>query len=1110
MATMPPQYYQRFDTAKEYEEHLFIAGRGLQSAELNEIQKHSANRLRGIADALFKDGDIVRDAACIVDGETGAVECFSGAIYIRGAVRGVAPASFTIPTTGTHSIGVRLIDTVVTALDDPDLLDPATGTRNYNEPGAERLRVHAQWGWSGDSSSGQFFPVYSVTDGFLAAKDPPPNLDPIVQSLARYDRDSAGGTYVVSGLALKAMPDDGPLQVYSLQEGKARVYGYGIEINSSRRLTRAATPDLRAITNEPHLSAGATAQRINFDNTPGTNITEVAITAEKTVNLVHGVFTGAQDTLPDTSVLSLIEVKQGATTYVATTDYLLTAGKVDWSPGGAEPSPGSTYSVTYRYITTVTPTAVDDDGFTVTGAVAGTLVLVSYSQKLPRWDRLCLSQLGEPVWLTGIASAEAAQRPTVPADLLAIASVYQTWTADRLIYNDGVRVVPMPQLAAVEGRLDLLAQLIAQQRLESNIHTRESGTKKGLFTDPFIDDSQRDAGTSQTAAVVRGELVLPITATVHQVSADIAAPAVCAFTPVTSLQQILRTGEMKINPYQAFGLVPARVTLTPPVDRWTQTETIWSGPQTERFSIGNNAPVAAFGGSPTLGTVSTNVQNVLLNTSRSNIETLRPISISYRVEGFGPNEQLAMLLFDNVPITQPGGLAANASGVLTGTFTIPTGIPAGNKLIAVVGRGGAYGEATFSGQGTLERQTWQQRTTVTTTWQSPPPPVSAPVLGPTQAVFGPTSNGTMNPGAITDDGLLALLRITGNGGDGAGVNSTDPLAQTFILRDNTQITAVDLWFVSASTTPTRIQIRETSTGLPNSQIVAESTVLPSAIVVGGNSTRINFAAPVLLLGGVEYALVVLCDDPVGGLAVAELGKFDSVAQQWITSQPYTVGVLLSSSNASTWTPHQDRDMAFRLLRANYTSTSRNINLGTAAVTAATDLILMSFAERPASATGVDYVLTLPDASTLTVTDGQAIQLPAAITGNIGVTARLTGTAEFSPVLTPGTQIVAGQVSLTADYVSRAVPAGSSSTIKVIYEAVVPSGATVAVQYKGIDIPDTWSSNIAVASTRPVDDGFVEFIHTVTGVNETAAQIKLILNGTAAARPRIRDLRVIVT
>lgn len=639
---MPPGYYDRTDSTKEYRRHLFIAGRKLQSAELNEIQVESINRLRGVSDALFADGDIVRDCAVIVDPDTGVTQCSAGAVYIAGAVRGVAPATFTLPATGTVAIGVRIITTVVTAEDDPTLLNPAAGIRGFGYPGADRLKEHAQWGWSGESSpQGDFFPVYSVTDRVVGSKEPPPSLDAFTQSLARYDRDSAGGCYVVSGLGVTKLADSSGAQVYSIAEGRARVYGFGVNLNTARRVTLEAVPDLRPIVNEPHLSTTAGSQRVNFDRTPATAILSVSITAEKTVTLTHGVTTGAQDPLPDTSVLSIQAVSQGMTTYIAGTDYQLTAGKVDWSPAGAEPAPGSSYSVTYRYITTVTPTGVDSTGLTVTGAVSGTLILLSYSQMLPRIDRLCLDQDGNPVWLIGTAAEFNPLLPPVPGDLLPLASVYQTWMADRRVVNDGVRVVPMPTLAGIEGRLDYLMQRVAEERLASNVHTREAGAKKGLFVDPFLDDSARDAGTAQTAAIVNGELVLPITATASPVGADITVPTTCAHTNVAALSQPLRTGSMKINPYMAFDPVPASAKLTPAVDRWTAVLNDWTSPLTRRFSLG--------AGDQSQTTVTQT--NALLDVSRTESETLRQIEVNFTVSGFGAGEVLSSVTFDGVAVT---------------------------------------------------------------------------------------------------------------------------------------------------------------------------------------------------------------------------------------------------------------------------------------------------------------------------------------------------------------------------------------------------------------------------------------------------------------------------
>lgn len=642
--------YDRFDPTKEYDSHLYRAGYVLQSAELNEIQSAINYRVKGIGDALFKDGDIIRDAQVIVDANTGIVRCESGAVYLRGAVRGVPPATFTIATAGAVVIGIYLRTTAVTELDDPDLRDPASLTRNYQEPGAGRKKVSAAWGFAGDAQAGDFFPTHTVEDGFLRAKEVPPNLDSVNQALARYDRDSSGGTYVVSGLGVQRMADLGSgEQVYTVAEGRARVNGYGVELQTSRRLVYPAVPDLRLINSEPHVSATESAQRVNVDRAPINDISEVNITAEKTVTLTHGGFVGAQDPLPDTSVLQILEVKQGGTTYVQGVDYKLTAGKVDWSLAGAEPATGSTYTVKYQYIATVEPTAVDETGFTVTGAVVGSLVLVTYNQKLPRIDRLAMTADGAFTWLQGISADWTPSAPNVPQDMLLLATVYQTWGSDRTLINDSIRVVPMQDLAQINSRIDYMLGLISQQRLEGSANLKEAGQKKGLFVDPFLDDTLRDQGAAQSGAIFDGELSLPVEILgVASPSADIAAPVALAISPVNGqtpyvINQTLRTGSMKINPYMAFTPLPAEVQLTPAVDRWTESQTQWTSDETRQITTWSSLGL--------LVARSTVTTQEVVSVTKTPARYLRQIEVRFSVNGFGASEVLNSMTFDGIAVT---------------------------------------------------------------------------------------------------------------------------------------------------------------------------------------------------------------------------------------------------------------------------------------------------------------------------------------------------------------------------------------------------------------------------------------------------------------------------
>lgn len=343
-------------------------------------------------------------------------------------------------------------------------------------------------------------------------------------------------------------------------------------------------------------------------------------------------------------------------------------------------------------------------------------------------------------------------------------------------------------------------------------------------------------------------------------------------------------------------------------------------------------------------------------------------------------------------------VTADSAGKVSGKFTIPANIPAGSKSVKFTGAGGSHGEAVFVGQGSLTTQTLRQVTSVTNWYY-------------------------------------------------------DPLAQTFTLTRAVQLAGVDLWF-TAKETEVRVQIREVSSGVPSRVVLAEAIVSPDNIVVtGGGHTRILFPAPVSLSANVEYAVVVLCDDATTKVSVAELGKFDKVLQKWVSSQPYSVGVLLSSSNASTWTAHQDRDLSFRLLEAVFDTGVKAVELGTAAVAEATDIILFALAEIPAAQARVEYEMAM-DGTTVTVAEGQPLCLDAPYTGDMTVKARLSGDSAASPVLYPGTQVLSGAVSLTADYCTRSIVATNATKAVLVYDAIIPSGATVTphIQIDGGEWP----------------------------------------------------------
>ncbi len=399
-------------------------------------------------------------------------------------------------------------------------------------------------------------------------------------------------------------------------------------------------------------------------------------------------------------------------------------------------------------------------------------------------------------------------------------------------------------------------------------------------------------------------------------------------------------------------------------------------------------------------------------------------------------------------------LTANSSGQINGRFTVPAGVVAGAKLVEFNGSGGSRGTATYTGSNVLVQRTLQQ---VFQRWWVWP---------------------------------------------------VDPLAQTFTLDRTRQVSGVDLWFTARGNTPVLVQIRATENGFPTRLVLAEAQLTPAQLQLGGAFTRVTFPNLPTLTAGVEYALVVLCDDAVTALSVAQLGKWDTSAGRWVTSQPYQVGVLLSSSNASTWTAHQDMDMAFRLLSPSVSATSRTISLGTTNATNASDLMVLAQTEIPSADCRVDFRLTLTAASNrqITVAAGQVVSLTERYTGPVALDAILVGSATATPVLHPDVQLAIGSVQETANYISREFPANGGTRALVVLDAVTPGSSALTVE---IHNGSSWTA-VPFVSGTPVEDAWVERTYELTGFSGATARVRLTLTGNAAARPSVRRLRVALT
>ncbi|TMP46329.1 hypothetical protein CWB96_00410 [Pseudoalteromonas citrea] len=398
-------------------------------------------------------------------------------------------------------------------------------------------------------------------------------------------------------------------------------------------------------------------------------------------------------------------------------------------------------------------------------------------------------------------------------------------------------------------------------------------------------------------------------------------------------------------------------------------------------------------------------------------------------------------------------IIADHLGALSGSFKIPEKVPASTYDVTVEGDKDSTSTTTFSGQGQSEVTQVQD---------------------------------------IITNQLTQFQRY-------------DPLAQTFTFDRDLYLAAADVWFTVNGQSALTADLRTTENGIPTQTVLRRVRLEPSEISTDNNTpTRLNFD-PILLEQDIEYCLVLMSDDPDYAVEVATLGEFDTRADQWVSAQPFQIGVLLSSSNAVTWTPHQKTDLRFKLHEAIFSSTVRSYELGKFDLYNA-DLVQAEFmASRHDAQTDVNLVMTLPDSRQLRMKEGSIISLGEKVSGQTSVKLELTGTRTKTPqVLAPVTLLSAG-VKEKGVYITKHIALGESRDVRVGFDVALGLDSKVTAFYA---IGPDWYP-LDLKEQRSIGNGFHERRYQLNGASGDTIRIKLELEGTANDAPRVRPLRVTV-
>ncbi|ETS07678.1 DUF4815 domain-containing protein [Bartonella henselae] len=723
----------------------------IQSGELNEMQTIIRGRHDRLGRLVAKEGDRVERADAFVNKDNQSVTLTEGKIYIAGDIFPVSDAVLTnISMIGRIEIGVKLQKKWVTHEDDPELLGQIPGTLAEGEPGAARESAKLVWALKEDDQQGTFFPVYILQDGILIDQKSPSLLEPAMQAIASYDR--AHGHYIVGGCRVTALGKNGQHQVFSIQEGEANINGFkrkrlaalrheeiedfseGIvpsethifapqdqetnSLSNAQKNSNFLAPQKRSL-DIATAASGSISSHTPSDTTlsfpsqkqeesftfrpyyfPIAHVHSILLTKEKTVHVTRGALVSGRDGVPDKSITAFIKIVQGTKEFKEGTDFKKTGDTIDWAPMGEEPLPGSSYTVTYRYRARVQADKVTAQEITVSGGAIGGDIIVSYTYKLPRIDRIGLNAKGNVVYIKGV-SADDPMAPSVPDDVLSLATIRNNWLETPQVINDGTRVAPYDEMWRYFQHVLSLDRLMQLERIKSNVDSKEPVAKKGMFVDPFLDDSLRDEGFPQTGAIDNGILQLAIDPTFY--STTLTEPVTLDWTNEVIIAQELTTACEKINPYQNFAPLPGIVSLNPATDFWHEQRTDWLSSITHQLHMGRRRG---------RGLRKEEVKDDLINETREQIDFLRQIKLNFKIEGFGKREILESLTFDGVDVLPNSRLVANAKGSIEGDFKIPANIPSGTKNVVARGKGGTIATGLFTGQGIIDVKVMRRTTTV--------------------------------------------------------------------------------------------------------------------------------------------------------------------------------------------------------------------------------------------------------------------------------------------------------------------------------------------------------------------------------------------------------------
>lgn len=1139
-----PPYYDDYDPLKQYFQVLALPGRVAQSREITQLQTIMLDVVRNLGNVFLRNGSVIEGCQVTVSEDKTLVHVGDGRVYLDGVILPVSKSEVAITGVGVEKIGIKLIEHIIDESTDPTLRDPAQGYDNYDQPGAHRLKKSTRVVVNDEDSA----LLTILTEGVPLVEGQRPDYDKLEQTLARRTHDESG-SYIVEGLGVRVEPNNASYINLVVEGGKAYVLGYELKKSLAHRIPVNRSVDIKKVIASNYIYDQASAKYLLDSNPHVADINAVKGTAAYTENQTLSTNTDAV-LLSQEEVVRLTKVNQGTTEFTVGNGpdngdcYLLRSGSryyLKWN-GFNSPVSGQSYAVAYEYVKAF----VKDTDYQLllengahylewlaigTHPLHNTNFTIDYNEYLARKDVVYLDQYGE-VHVTQGTPAEYGFElaPQAPVNTLPIAIVHSppngdagdnSTTHDIWVENIGLTRFTMQDIYNLVKRVQ--KNEYDQAHLTLNDDARQRSTtfsKKGILTDPIVDFSKVDITFNKDTEGEALDPSLPLfDMALNFVDQTATLPIVSHFAtpeldtnqtnakrydrlmglPSTGEETVLSQGaatrSFLINPYSMFPQLP-QVSVSPAVDTWFEDRTI-QVPRSLTNSLvvqTSTRTVDGWWNSTSVddtrvgSTQSTNVSTSLVQ--QSAVTFIRQREITVKGKNFPPGLDNIECLFDSrkvalTPVngtaagTNAGTVKANDQGAVEAKFTIPAGIRTGVREVVLqspikISGFQTSGFSLYQASG-IQRTFQQTITTVTT--------------------------------------VLLRRNITNT----RRVWNTDPLAQTFILDKMTTLKAIEVFFESKSDSmPVVMEIREVENGNITDTLIAEKSLDPAQVATTQNAstpTRFTFDDPVILQENREYAFVLRSASDAYRAWVAELGEKDVQNGNTVIKNPYLQGVMMSSSNNSTWSPHQTMDIKFNVVEEKYANTG-TIIFKELSIVEASRLMLGAESVVPQGC-DVRWMYQINN-------DGRWLPiLPYALREIVGTFTTIKLKAELvrdpninlSPLVALDTvSLLTSIYDVEGTYISVNVAGLDPFTqVDVILDTFTPSGTTLGVQVS-TDDGKTWvPATLDNAATRNMNNSWKELTYRATVEEDTTLRVRIDATTTSkSVSPKFKRVRSIMS